>query len=124
MPVLAAGVAIAYDFTGHLWPDELRQRTSPALLQIAREMDHSMGRGHNRRIANNWQAVRWGAAGLAALACDEPDGRAFAGECLAKIVRHFEANGGGALESGERLPALSPWIQWPLRHGSRARRPR
>ena len=41
--MLAASVAIAYDLTGHLWPESQRQATSPALLTIAQEMDHWHG---------------------------------------------------------------------------------
>ena len=69
-----------------------------------------MGRGHNRRIANNWQAVRWGAAGLAALACDEPGANAFAEEYLTKIVKHFEANLGGGAWNPEGLG----YLHYPL----------
>lgn len=88
----ALSVAMAYDFCYEAWDRKLRQDVSRELLEIASGMMASMGRGANTKIANNWQGVRYGASGMAALACDEKDGRNLAADAYRTLLRHLKAN--------------------------------
>ncbi len=93
----AFSVALAYDMCHDAWPAGFRKEVSRALFKIAGELMQSMGEGANTRIGNNWQGVRYGAAGMAALACDEPGREKIAREAYANLLRHLRANlsGGG-----------------------------
>ncbi len=88
----AWSVALAYDLCHDAWPEKLRREVSRELLEIAKEMMQSMGAGANTRMGNNWQGVRYGAAGLAALACDEPGREEVAREAYQLMLRHLRAN--------------------------------
>ncbi len=88
----ALSVAMAYDFCYDAWDAELRKDVSRELLEIASGMMASMGRGANTKIANNWQGVRYGASGIAALACDEKGGRDLAASAYGTLLRHIKAN--------------------------------
>jgi hypothetical protein len=85
-------VTWAYDLCHDAWPEARRQRVSAAMLQQARWVMDSMGRGANTRIANNWQGVRYASAGLAALSCDEPGARELAEEAYRLLQRHIREN--------------------------------
>ena len=88
----ARRVAIAYDLCYDAWSPETRTLVSGKLRDIADGMMKSMGAGANTQLANNWQAVRYGGAGLAYLACDEPDGADRAKGAYAQLKRHLVAN--------------------------------
>ncbi len=88
----AMSVAMAYDFCYDAWDAKLRKDVSRELLEIASGMMASMGRGANTKIANNWQGVRYGASGIAALACDEKGGRDLAASAYGTLLRHIKAN--------------------------------
>ncbi|MFP4054134.1 MAG: hypothetical protein ACLFV7_09750, partial [Phycisphaerae bacterium] len=88
----ALSVAMAYDLCYDAWSGSTREKVSAELLEIARGMMKSMGRGANTRIANNWQGVRYGASGLAALACDEEGREKVARDAYSSMVRHIKAN--------------------------------
>ncbi len=88
----ALSAALAYDVCHDAWSPETRALISRELLKAARGLMTSMGRGANNHIANNWQGVRYGAAGLAALACDEPGREALVRDAYTGLDRHIGAN--------------------------------
>jgi hypothetical protein len=87
-----ATVALAYDTCFHEWSAETRALISQKLLAAANGLIASMGEGANNQIGNNWQAVRYGAAGLAALACDETGRLDVAKHAYASLKRHLNFN--------------------------------
>jgi hypothetical protein len=108
----AAGVtvALAYDLCHDAWSKEARQRISRALHDNAYSMGVSMGAHANRQMANNWQAVRYAGMGLAALACDEPDGERLARWAFPRLLRHLEVNLGENGWNPEGIGyTLYPW---------------
>ncbi|GEM_PF-1121004 len=106
----ALSVAIAYDLCYAAWSEEQRGRVSRELLLVAKWMDQSMGRGANTRLGNNWQAVRYGAVLVSALASDEEAGRALAEQAYGNLIRHLRENLNGAVWNPEGLGYLSyPW---------------
>lgn len=107
---VALSIALAYTFTGNEWSPELRAEVAPGLHDIAVEMVHSMGRGANTRTPNNWQAVRYSAAGLAALASNTPQGRRLAERCYDLLLTHYEAN----LAGGKWNPEGAGYLHYPL----------
>ena len=88
----AMRAALAFDLCAEAWPEATRTLVSQKLRLAAEGMMKSMGRGANNSIANNWQAVRYGAAGLAFLASDEPGGEAGAKQAYGKLKQHLSAN--------------------------------
>ncbi|MFP4106028.1 MAG: fibronectin type III domain-containing protein [Phycisphaerae bacterium] len=88
----AATVAFAYDLCHDVWSEQTRKRIEDKLIYASRHLIKSMGRGANTQIANNWQAVRYSAAGLAALVTDHPDREKLARECYSSLIRHLKAN--------------------------------
>ncbi len=102
-------VAMAYDLCHDAWPEDLRRETSRELMESARELMRSMGAGANTRIGNNWQGVRYGSAGLAALACDEPGRLELAKETYTLMIRHLRAN----LSSGGWNPEGIGYMIYP-----------
>lgn len=103
-------VALAYDICAPVWPEKERMYVSRQLLNAAKGLMRSMGAGWNTSLANNWQAVRYGAAGLAALACDEEGAEKIAGEAYRGIVAHLKANLGSDGWNPEGLGYMMyPW---------------
>ncbi len=91
----AAGVlrvAIAYDLCYDAWSEETRRLISGKLKTAADGLMKSMGEGANNYLPNNWQAVRYGGAGLAYLSCDEPGSIELAKKAYGQLVRHLNAN--------------------------------
>jgi len=106
----ALSVAWAYDLCHDAWAPAFRQRVSKELLRAARGVMKSMGAYANNNIANNWQGVRYGAAGLAALACDEPGRRGLAKEAYDGLLRHLRANLGNSVWNPEGIGYTNyPW---------------
>ena len=87
----AMGVALAYDACYAEWPADFRKQVSEKLLYAANNMIASMGAGANNRWGNNWQGVRYGAAGIAALASDEPENQETAQKAYDGYKRHLRA---------------------------------
>lgn len=88
----ASTVALVYDMCGDAWDEDFRKEVSDALLQAAQGMMKSMGAGANNHIANNWQGVRYGASGMAALASDSPNARPVAEAAYKGMINHLKAN--------------------------------
>jgi hypothetical protein len=88
----ARRVAIAYDLCYDAWSPETRTLVSAKLKTVADGMMRSMGAGANNYLPNNWQAVRYGGAGLAYLACDEPEVADKAKEAYRQLKRHLVSN--------------------------------
>lgn len=88
----ALTVALAYDLCYDAWDADFRRKVSAKLHEAADGLMKSMGSGANNNIANNWQGVRYGAAGMAYLASDRPDGRKKAAKAYATLLRHLKAN--------------------------------
>lgn len=106
----AVQVAVAYDLCWPAWEPAFRAEVETALALAARGLMAGMGAGANTSIANNWQAVRYGAAGLAALACDDPALRPIAVEAYAQLKRHLVANLGGGVWNPEGIGYTTyPW---------------
>jgi hypothetical protein len=107
----ALTVALAYDACHDVWPDAVRREVSAKLLSAAQGIMKSMGAGANTKLANNWQAVRYAGAGIAALACDEPGADKIAADAYGKLKAHLNANLG---ENGWNPEGIGytvyPWI--------------
>lgn len=88
----AVTVALAFDACQDAWAPETRSLVSRELKEMADGLMKSMGKSANTSLANNWQAVRYGAAALAALATDEPGGTDVAGQAYRKLKAHLNAN--------------------------------
>ena len=88
----ALTVALAYDACQDAWAPTNRMLISQKLRFAADKLMASMGAGANTRTANNWQAVRYGAAGLAALSSDEDGGDKVAKDCYGQLKRHLTEN--------------------------------
>jgi len=88
----ALRVALAYDACYDAWTDANRTLVSQKLLYAAENIMKSMGAGANNGKANNWQAVRYGSAGMAFLACDEPGGAEKVKDAYNQLKQHLNAN--------------------------------
>jgi hypothetical protein len=88
----AVTVALAYDLCYDAWSPATRQLVSKELMGAAEGLMKSMGQGANTKLANNWQAVRYGGCGLAALACDEAGNTELAKQAYPKLLAHLNAN--------------------------------
>ncbi len=88
----ALRASLAFDLCFEAWGEPSRKLVSAKLRSAAEGMLKSMGQGANSGLANNWQAVRYGGAGLAALASDEPGGVEKAREAYGSLKRHLGAN--------------------------------
>ncbi len=91
----ALRAALAYDLCYEAWPESTRTLVSQKLRLAADQMMKGMGAGANTQLANNWQAVRYGAAGLAFLGSDEAGGVEAAKNAFEHLKRHLNANLGG-----------------------------
>ena len=96
-------ISLAYDLTSSHWPDSLRQQTSQELYTVAVQLQHSMGKGGNNRLASNWMAVRYAASGLALLACDEPNTKGPLYVAYGQMINHLKASLGEGVWSPEGL---------------------
>jgi hypothetical protein len=106
----ALNVAIAYDLCANAWKPETKKRVSAQLAFASAKLMESMGAGANNNIANNWQAVRYGAAGLAALASDDPSTASIPKDAYAALLRHWRANLGGGAWNPEGIGyTIYPW---------------
>jgi hypothetical protein len=88
----AMRASLAFDVCADAWSDANRKLVSEKLRLAGENLMKSMGRGANSGTANNWQAVRYGGAGIAFLASDEDGGAEKAKEALAQLKRHLVAN--------------------------------
>ena len=88
----AMRASLAFDLCHEAWPESTRTLVSQKLRFAADGMMKSMGAGANTGLANNWQAVRYGGAGIAFLASDEPGGDEGAKKAFADLKRHLGAN--------------------------------
>ena len=88
----ALRAALAFDLCYEAWPESTRTLVSQKLRLAADGMMKSMGQGANTGTANNWQAVRYGGAGIAFLASDEPGGDQGAKAAYGKLKQHLAAN--------------------------------
>lgn len=88
----ALRASLAYDLCHDTWSAATRAKVSQKLRYAADGLMKSMGQGANTSLANNWQAVRYGAAGLAYLACDEEGSVELAKGAYQKLLGHLKAN--------------------------------
>jgi len=66
-------VAICYDWCYDAWPEAYRETISAELAIQARVQLHDWGESYpTKGYANNWRGIRFAGAGIALLACDEP----------------------------------------------------
>ncbi len=106
----ALTIAWAYDLCFDAWPEEFRQRVSRELSEKADGIMASMGASANHNIGNNWQGVRYSSAGIAYLACDEPETRKRAAEAYDLLNRHLRANLGPSVWNPEGIGyTIYPW---------------
>jgi hypothetical protein len=103
-------VTLAYDFCGTSWPEETRKTVLAAMTTAAENLLASMGEGANTKTGNNWQAVRYGAAGLAFLAAGSPDSQKRAWACYELLIKHLRANlGRGSWNPEGTGYTIYPW---------------
>jgi hypothetical protein len=106
----ALNVAVAYDLCHEAWSPETRDRVSAQLGAAARNLMASMGAGANTRTGNNWQAVRYAAAGLAALASDDLSAKDIPPLAYRELLKHFRANLAGGIWNPEGIGyTIYPW---------------
>lgn len=103
----ALNVAVAFDLCHDAWDEPSRKRIAAQLDFAADKLMASMGAGANNNIANNWQAVRYGSAGLASLAVGNAER---ARQAYAQLLRHLKANlGGGTWNPEGNGYTVYPW---------------
>lgn len=106
----ALNVAVAYDLCHEAWSPETRERVSAQLAIASKNLMASMGAGANTRTGNNWQAVRYAAAGLAALASDDPSAKDIPSLAYRELLKHFRANLAGGIWNPEGIGyTIYPW---------------
>lgn len=106
----ALTVSLAFDLCSDAWSPDNRSLVSRELREAADGLMKSMGQSANTSIANNWQAVRYGSAGLAYLASDEAGGEDGARKAYAKLKDHLNANLGSNGWNPEGIGYLQyPW---------------
>ena len=107
----AVTVALAYDACHDEWAESSRTLVSRELLEMAQGLMKSMGKGANTSLANNWQAVRYGATTLSALATDEDGGAGVARSAYGKLKAHLNANLGDNGWNPEGIGyTIYPWM--------------
>lgn len=94
--MMGKGVALAYDFCSEAWDPADQTRVSQALEDMAHSLMRSGGGGWpgNNATANNWHGVRYSAAILCFLACDETGNEAEIEDAGDRLVTHLLAKYG------------------------------
>jgi hypothetical protein len=88
----AMRVGLAFDACADVWNTDTRTLVSQKLFLAGENMMKSMGAGANSGLTNNWQAVRYGGAGITFLASDEPGAAERAKDAYGRLKQHLNAN--------------------------------